>query len=51
MASIGWKDMHWEKIPGQLDKDILNRQLEEATRNDIPVRLMRVKREAGGKEG
>ena len=40
--------MHWEKIPGQLDKDILKKQLEEATKEDIPVRLMRVRREEDG---
>jgi hypothetical protein len=31
--------MHWEKIPGQFDKDVLRKQLEEATKEDIPVRL------------
>jgi hypothetical protein len=27
---MGWKDMYWEEIPGQRDKDILKKQLEEA---------------------
>lgn len=48
---MGWaNDMHWEQIPGQLDKDILNRQLDEATREDIPVRCMQVRRNEDGKE-
>lgn len=47
---MGWNDMHWEKIPGQLDKDVLKRQLDEATKEDIPVRLMRVRRKEDGKE-
>jgi hypothetical protein len=47
---MGWKDLHWEKIPGQSDKDVLKKQLEEANKDDIPVRLVRA-RQKDGKEG
>jgi hypothetical protein len=41
---MGWKDLHWEKIPGQSDEAVLKKQLEEAEKQDIPVRLMRVRK-------
>jgi hypothetical protein len=46
---MGWNQMHWEKIPGQLDKDILKRQLDEATKEDIPIRCMRIRRKEDGR--
>ena len=41
---MGWKDLHWEKIPGQSDKDVFKKQLEEANKHDIPVRAVRLRR-------
>ncbi|HET6800503.1 MAG TPA: hypothetical protein VFH25_08075 [Nitrososphaeraceae archaeon] len=39
LNNMGWSQMHWEKIPGQRDKEVLRKQLEDATKEDIPVRL------------
>jgi hypothetical protein len=40
--------MHWEKIPWKINgKDVLKEQLDEANRQDIPLRLVRLKQKDG----
>jgi hypothetical protein len=47
---MGWKNMHWEKVPIMIGgKDVLKEQLAEANRQDIPLRLVRL-RQKDGKE-
>jgi hypothetical protein len=47
---MGWKNMHWEKVPIIIGgKDVLKEQLAEANRQDIPLRLVRL-RQKDGKE-
>jgi hypothetical protein len=44
---MGWKDLHWEKIPGQTDEAGLKKQLEEAEKQNISVQLMRARKKDG----
>jgi hypothetical protein len=47
---MSWKSMHWEKIPWSVaGREAWRTQVEEANKQDIPVRLMRV-RQKDGKE-
>jgi hypothetical protein len=47
---MGWKNMHWEKVPMYIDgKRVIEDQLDELARQDIPVRLVRA-RQKDGKE-
>jgi hypothetical protein len=47
---MSWKTMHWEKIPRLVaGREVWRKQVEEAHRQNIPVRLVRA-RLKGGKE-
>jgi hypothetical protein len=47
---MSWKSMHWEKVPWSISgRDVWRKQVEEAHKNDIPVRLVRA-RQKDGKE-
>jgi hypothetical protein len=38
---MSWKNMHWERIPWSVaGKEVWNKQVEEAKKQDIPVRLV-----------
>jgi hypothetical protein len=47
---MGWKDMHWEKIPIIINgKNVMKEQLDDCNKLDIPIRLVRA-RQKDGKE-
>jgi hypothetical protein len=47
---MSWKSMHWEKIPWSVaGREVWRKQVEEANKQDIPVRLVRA-RQKDGKE-
>ena len=41
---MSWKSMHWEKIPRLVaDREVWRNKIEEAHRQNIPVRLVRLR--------
>jgi hypothetical protein len=47
---MSWKSIHWEKIPWSVaGREVWKTQIEEANKQDIPVRLVRA-RQKDGKE-
>ena len=49
---MSWKSMHWEKIPWSIaGREVWRKQVEEATKQDIPVRLVRARQKDGKEVG